>query len=284
MLRSLLIPVLCGLALSSAHAQLVTQGEIEARLTGKVVMLRGMYSDDKLKFDAAGHPAHHYRTDSPMVSGFELSRVQVSGHHLRLEGERVWLVADGKSGLRPVHANTGTIGLPHPEKLTIEVDNGASADFAPAIDAIFADGLADMMDQLPEEWQRYLRWRGVRSRGTAASGGPADNDAAPAGGGPAPAPGLFRVGGSVRAPRVLHYAEAEFSETARRVKFSGNVIVTLVVDVEGNPTCIWVRQPVGLGLDEKAVAAVRQYRFAPATRNGEPVPVELSVEVNFQVF
>ncbi len=96
--------------------------------------------------------------------------------------------------------------------------------------------------------------------------------------------GVFQVGGSVRAPVLTYSVDPEFSEEARKAKFSGNVQVALVVDDQGRPKNIHVERGVGMGLDEKAVEAVRQYKFKPAMKDGKPVPVELYIEVNFQIF
>jgi protein TonB len=76
----------------------------------------------------------------------------------------------------------------------------------------------------------------------------------------------------------------EFSEEARKAKFMGVVTVTLVVDPKGLPENVRVTRGVGMGLDEKAIAAVKQYRFKPAMMGGKPVAVEVNVEVNFQIF
>ncbi len=96
--------------------------------------------------------------------------------------------------------------------------------------------------------------------------------------------GTRHVGGSVRPPAVIYQVDPEFSEEARKAKFSGNVQVALIVDERGLPTHVRVERGVGMGLDEKAVEAVRQYKFKPAMENGKPVPVEIYVEVNFQIF
>ena len=60
--------------------------------------------------------------------------------------------------------------------------------------------------------------------------------------------------------------------------------VYLEVDEHGNPTHVHVAHGIGMGLDEKAVEAVKQYRFKPAMKNGRPVTVEMYVVVNFQIF
>jgi protein TonB len=96
--------------------------------------------------------------------------------------------------------------------------------------------------------------------------------------------GVYQIGGSVHAPVPIYTVDPEFSEEARKAKFSGNVQVALVVDDRGLPKNIRVERGVGMGLDEKAIEAVRQYRFKPAMKDGKPVPVELWIEVNFQIF
>lgn len=96
--------------------------------------------------------------------------------------------------------------------------------------------------------------------------------------------GPRRIGGGVSAPVLLFSVEPEFSEEARRAKVAGNVLVNLWVTPHGRPTHVHVLRGVGMGLDQKAIAAVEQYRFAPALENGKPVLVELNVEVDFQIF
>ncbi len=96
--------------------------------------------------------------------------------------------------------------------------------------------------------------------------------------------GPMHIGGSVRAPVLVYQVDPEFSEEARKAKFSGNVEVYLWVDENGNPSHVRVVRGVGMGLDEKAVEAVRQYKFKPAMQNGKPVKVDLYVDVNFQIF
>ncbi len=96
--------------------------------------------------------------------------------------------------------------------------------------------------------------------------------------------GVRQVGGGVSAPTLVYKVEAEFSEEARKAKVSGNVVVGLIVDEKGNATRVHVVRGLGMGLDEKAMEAVRQFKFKPAMENGKPVKVEVNVEVNFQIF
>jgi protein TonB len=96
--------------------------------------------------------------------------------------------------------------------------------------------------------------------------------------------GPRRIGGGVSSPEVIYSVEPEFSEEARKAKVAGNVLVNLWVGTNGLPSHVHVIRGVGMGLDEKAVEAVRQYKFKPAMENGKPVLVELNIEVNFQIF
>ena len=96
--------------------------------------------------------------------------------------------------------------------------------------------------------------------------------------------GVFRVGGSVSAPVLIYKVEPQYSEEARKAKYQGTVVIWMIVDVDGLPHNIRVVKSVGLGLDERAAEAVRQWRFKPALRLGQPVPVYTTVEVTFRLF
>ncbi|MGB9032827.1 MAG: TonB family protein, partial [Acidobacteriaceae bacterium] len=94
---------------------------------------------------------------------------------------------------------------------------------------------------------------------------------------------LYRPGGAVSVPSLVYAATPSYSEAARKAKLEGIVLLKLVVDEDGNPQNVRVVRPLGMGLDEKAIEAVRRYRFNPALKDGVPVPVEINVEVNFRL-
>lgn len=96
--------------------------------------------------------------------------------------------------------------------------------------------------------------------------------------------GLYHVGGGVSAPQVIYAVDPEFSDEARRAKYQGVCVVSLIVDAHGNPQRVRISRALGMGLDEKALEAVRQYKFRPAMKGGQPVPVEIAVEVNFRIY
>jgi bla regulator protein BlaR1 len=100
----------------------------------------------------------------------------------------------------------------------------------------------------------------------------------------APQNQIYHVGGDVSAPMLIFAPDPEYTEKARQAKYQGVCVVALIVDEEGNPQRVQIVRHLGMGLDKKAVEAVRQYRFKPAMLRGKPVPVQVNIEVNFRIY
>lgn len=96
--------------------------------------------------------------------------------------------------------------------------------------------------------------------------------------------GVYRVGGGISAPRVIYAPEPEFTEEARKSKYQGTVVLWMIISADGRPLQIRVQRALGMGLDESAVQTVKRWRFEPARKDGVPVAVQVSVEVNFRLF
>jgi protein TonB len=95
--------------------------------------------------------------------------------------------------------------------------------------------------------------------------------------------GVYRAGGGVSAPSVLYKVDPEYSEEARKAKYSGTVVLSLIVDEEGRARSIRVVRSLGLGLDEKAMEAVAKWKFKPGMKGGVAVNVRAQIEVNFRL-
>ncbi len=95
--------------------------------------------------------------------------------------------------------------------------------------------------------------------------------------------GVYHVGGGVSAPMILHQVDPEYSEEARKAKYGGTVMLRIVVDTSGHVSKAEVVRSLGMGLDEKAIEAVNKWTFKPGTKNGSPVAVQATVEVNFRL-
>ena len=98
-----------------------------------------------------------------------------------------------------------------------------------------------------------------------------------AGGGP------YRPGSGVEPPRLLHEVKAQYTEDARRKGVTGDVVLEIVIKSDGTVGDVKVLRGLGFGLDDRAVSAVRNWRFAPARRLGTPVDVIVEVEVEFSL-
>jgi len=145
--------------------------------------------------------------------------------------------------------------------------------------------LGDPMSHLPS---------GPPSNGTGSGGGIGSGNGGGVGSGEGPGVGpgrgggigggVFRVGGGVSAPKAVYAPDPEYSEEARKAKYQGTCVLWLVVGPDGHPRDIKVARTLGLGLDEKAIEAVKTWKFEPAMKDGKPVAVQINVEVSFRLY
>jgi TonB family protein len=147
---------------------------------------------------------------------------------------------------------------------------------------------------LPNYGDPLSKVAGTLSNGTGSGGGIGSGSGGGIGSGDGPGfgpgsgggtgGGVFQVGGGVSAPRPLYTPDPEYSEEARKAKHQGTVVLWLVVGPDGRAHDVRIRRSLGLGLDERAIAAVSQWKFEPARKNGVPVAVRINVEVDFKLY
>ncbi len=163
--------------------------------------------------------------------------------------------------VKPKLAATPTISAPTPQ---IQADNYGDPS---ALDKLFSGG------------------QGANGLGNGKGGGLGSGEGTgygPGSGG-GTGGGVFRAGGDVSNPVPISRPEPEYSEEARKAKYSGTVLLQIVVGEDGIPRNIKVLRPLGLGLDEKAVEAVSHWRFRPGLKGGKPVAVQATIEVSFRL-
>jgi TonB family protein len=110
------------------------------------------------------------------------------------------------------------------------------------------------------------------------------------------ASGIYHVGDGVTPPKLIYHGNPEFSKMARKRKISANVLIKVIVDTNGTVreanitrsaaeryTTIKDRE-AALSLDQNALKVVKQYRFEPASFQGQLVPIELNIEVNYKIY
>ena len=145
--------------------------------------------------------------------------------------------------------------------------------------------LGDPMSHLPS---------GPPSNGTGSGGGIGSGNGGGVGSGEGPGygpgrgggtgGGVFRVGGGVSAPKAVYAPDPEYSEEARKAKYQGVCVLYVEVGPDGRTHSIHVARSLGLGLDEKAIEAVKNWKFEPAMKDGRPVTVAVNIEVTFHLY
>jgi len=94
---------------------------------------------------------------------------------------------------------------------------------------------------------------------------------------------VYRVGNGVTAPRIVFKVDPQYSIQARELRYQGTVVLEAIIQKDGTVQVIRVVRSLGFGLDERAIEALAQWRFEPATRFAEPVPVAVNIEINFNL-
>jgi TonB family protein len=247
--------------------------------------------------------------DWTVYGAVRVQTIELGKHQIRLHGTRL-CVRRGASGLaafeftRDKHSH----GAP-PVKSSVNVEIGiderlTTIDQAQALFAnVFALNKDDLLNSVPEFWRSYLaaqlgdfdvrQGREIDFQETGS--GARSNQALRSNSTQPPAPPesheqldrIYHVGPGpqdVRAPKARFTPEPEFTDAARYEKFQGVVVVDLVVGRDGKARSINVVRALGFGLDERAVTAIKRWSFDPATLNGEPVSVEMNVEIAFNLY
>jgi TonB family protein len=265
------------------HAQ-SNEADLKVRLIDKPLYLRGFWRDDTLHFDSSGKLKGNSDPTTFTLSGFELRTLQLKHDKLVLEGRRIGLeLADNKQRRVALNVNVRQPANPQDESMHIDIAASPSGDYGPALDAIFANGLAEVVPSLPWYWKAYAAKNFLPIDTTTTQPATKPSDPAQQATDPSNIKPK-RIGGGVKPPKLLHSKEPEFSDPARGLKYSGNTLINFWLQPDGTVSHMSIVRPLGLGLDERALAAVQKYTFSPATMNDKPVLVELNVEVNFQIF
>jgi TonB family protein len=165
-----------------------------------------------------------------------------------------------------------------------------NAEPLPAVVAPIVAAPADNRDRagVLEEARNENATRGSGTGGGVGSGrgtgiGDGDGSGVGPGTGGGTGGGPFRPGSGIDPPRLLREVKADYTDDARRRGIEGDVVLEIVVRHDGTVGNVTVLKRLGGGLDDRAVQAVRQWRFAPASRRGSPVDVIVEVAVEFKL-
>jgi len=282
-----------------AHASDLEQ-HLRDEYQGKTLVLRGFYSDDKLHFDATGVPTGKPRHGDWTSDGFvAVSDIQISSRRLRIEAQReiaVWTEANKSFQLRQLVV----AGFPRkgPILLKIEADmlseNPSATEVDEAIAKIFLTAKDTFADQIPAYWKPCILAEFGGKEGNChfspemlnIPGLSQSSDYLASSTASQEPKGMFikRLEKGVTPPVALQKPDPPFTERARQARIQGSLLLSLVVDKEGRPERVQILRPLGCGLDDIAVQTVTGWRFAPARKDGENVPVEIAVEIDFHLY
>lgn len=126
---------------------------------------------------------------------------------------------------------------------------------------------------------------GGAGTGRGTGSGPGDGSGLGPGVGGGTGGGAYAVGNGVTSPQVLYEAKPQYTAEAMRAKIQGTVLVQAVVMPDGTAQGVRIQRSLDsvFGLDQEAMKAVKQWRFRPGMRFGQPVPVQVTIEVSFNL-
>jgi len=267
---------LCLLAAGAACAQTPpTLQSIQAHLQGPVLILRGLYDGDRLQFNASGELRNLAGVTPFSLSAIHIENLRLTGSHLEIDAVREGLEFHRPS--QPGERVSVTAAPWDPTDLVriqIDIDRHHPDQLYAALARVFAPGFDDALTMAaPDYWQPWLRHYlhpdnpADRLRTLLQEENRDESCRAP----------------GVRPPQLLQGFQPNFSEAARMARYQGAVVVHLTVEPNGEPDGVLVIRPLGMGLDENAVEAVRHYQFNPATEDGNPIACDTNVVVSFRL-
>lgn len=265
---------------------------------GKVLVLRHPLEESSQQYDAEGKVLKG-GDEGPwtVYGGVLIDKVALSPDKLRFEGRRVlFLFLKGQFTAMDFKRLKRPVDPPFPPSVQLEIALDRALDSAEQARAVlgrvFALDSKSLLNSLPEFWRGPLDDELVydpsqkreaefrmelppysvprRARKAAPNAISADQ--------------VFHVGAEVTAPKATFTPEPKFTDVARYEKFQGTLVVDLILGKDGTVRHVRLVRPLGLGLDESARSMIQTWRFQPATRNGQPVAVEMNVEVAFNLY
>jgi len=290
------------------------QQKLREQYQGKTFLLRGFYRGESLLYGSIGELITNASSGDWTSDGFvTIDSVDASGDRIVMNATRqLVIVKEQEFHFLPALRKDSNEKHKKPEVVVIELNIGTNNPSSEQIDSALSKIFLTSHDQLPDVVPEY--WRNCLLQGllrkiqfcrfspeiisapgialaeenvSSASSSftsystPHGDDLYLKG---SPDQKTFRIGSGVKPPQILGQPEPEFSDAARHVKYQGTMTIGMIVDKDGVPRNLQILSPLGSGLDAKAIAAVGTWRFKPATKDGEPVAVQIAVEVDFHLY
>src|SRR5579859_302036 len=303
---TLLLLIIAASAISWAQDAEATLKQFE----GKTLILRHPLESGSQQYDAEGKVLKGGGKEGSwaVFSGMLIDHVTLAPDKLRLEGRRIFfLFPKQKLVLFEFKRRKGFKGPPFSPFINVEITLDKPIDSAEqtfsVLNMVFALKTEDFLGSLPDFWRAYLvdhhfsydasqkkeaeyHWSEEVSKESKSFQSGQPDPIKDANDEDFHDPVSYHIGpdSGVKAPKPKYTPEPAFSEIASYEEFQGIVVVNVIVGTDGKIHRFRLLRPLGMGLDEIAQSTVQTWRFQPASRNGQPVAVEMNIEIAFDLF
>jgi TonB family protein len=226
--------------------------------------VRHFYEGKKVRFDSDGTAVGGKQGIWTIHGYVRVNKVRIKNRLIAIDGERLAAIYDDKQ------KNMKLASYEEPVRFELPIGTDPSA----ALLRMFVGMDEDASKLVPDYWKQYAETHYMADL-SKASVKPPQRDQ------PEVEPGVYRVGGSVKPPILIKQVEPEFTQFARQFRITGSTAVRVIVDENGHPTKVSIIRPLGAGLDENAVDAVKKWSFRPGTKDDRPVKTLVTVEVTY---
>jgi len=267
--RLILLTLCCTIA--RADDRRLIETELRKTYDNYVLSLKTPYTSEKLRFDSNGQLVGTSPVSVWTTSGvLQVAKIALKTNVLQIDGKRI-LVAlrsgQGSSTLVPIITARSV-------RITIDLESATSNidQLNRAIEQVF---------QAQDTSKRMAAyWRPVQ-KDQATGTFPAGADVIGVLDGNRP---VYRVRSGIIPPRPVHMEQPTFTQSAREKSVQGLAVVSVVVNEKGFPEILELTNDLGEGLDIESLLTAAQWRFHPAVLNGQPVAVQITLEVSFHLY
>ncbi len=225
-------------------------------------MLRSPACENRQTFDGGGQGVGTRRLVSWTECGaFRPEKIEIKNDQMEISGRR----------LEVVFTSDGQTSYVRGGKTTIIIQNVNNADLSAAFEKIFIFKKEHSTRMIPEYWECYLSSPGDKKKILSCwqQELPAD---------------VFKIGSGITPPKPIFDPDPNYTPTAKAASLQGTSILSVIVTETGTVDRVQIMRPLGMGLDEEAIAAVRSWKFSPAKKEGHPVAVQVNIEINFHLY
>lgn len=243
----------------SAQLSVSYEGKLKRSFEGKSLLIRHFYQGGRLEYDDKAR-IKHGREGVWTVDGFvAVESVRIEKGILKIKGQRLVVLFD----LLDQHATL----RPYRKAVTITVPIASEAETTYNLQEIFISSSEDLGDSVPAIWVPFVEFHAIggfepKHKNIGLSAGIGAKD----------------VGGRMKAPAPLGQPKPIQNEFVKQFGISGVSQFTCVVDEKGIVKAVWVSRPKGAGLDDAAAEAIMGWKFSPATEEGVPTKVLITVD------